>query len=124
MPVRQIPKKPGHVGYPMVMACCSGIELLGSLLSDKPFQPENGADYFKLFWSRDMCPGRDRLVEPFYQLLRHGLAHAFVTGPGVVVVKHYPEAHLTFQGRQLSVDCTTLSNDLMKSFPFPSRSSS
>ena len=72
----------GAVGYPMVMTALSGIEVLGALTSRTKCSGENGADRFGAFWREYVYvekPAFQRLHALVYQMVRHGLAHAYLT---------------------------------------------
>ena len=106
--------RPGHVGYPMVQSCCSGIELLGSLIAPERDFYDGQAD-FVLYWNEFLYPNL-HIGASFYQLVRNGLDHLFLTRPGVDVTKHQPEKHLTVWRGRLQIDSTQLARDLSRSY--------
>jgi hypothetical protein len=93
----QVPAgQPGSLGYPMVMTTLSGIELLGVLTSAARFSRSSGEARFCEFWGSYLYPGSDRrLAEAVYGLVRHGLAHSFMTKPLILVTKCWHGGHLT-----------------------------
>ena len=112
----QPPASVGHVGFPMVMTCLSGIELLGSLSSARTYDRMAGARYFRDYWSAYLYPDNGQLGDPFYKLVRHGLAHCFLPRQSIVITKHDPQRHLASANGQFFVDASTLSNDLRSSY--------
>jgi hypothetical protein len=63
-----IPTAPvGAVAWPMVISVLSGMELLGALLFDKPFNSNNGDTYFRHYWTHFLCAGH-----PQYQSIHGG----------------------------------------------------
>ena len=108
----------GHLGFPIVSACCGGIELLGALASSNPYNKMAGAEYFRSYWVDYLYPQSQRsaLALPFYSLLRHGLAHCFVTKPSVIVTKYEPTRHLTMDQGTFVVDSTALAVDFKDSY--------
>lgn len=113
-------KQAGAVGYPLLMTAFAGIELLGALLSPGEFNKDKGAQYFGSFW-RDYLYSNDSsraaAGDTLYQLVRHGLAHIYVTKGNVWVVKHVPAMHLvrTDDG-SIWVDAVQLADDLEESY--------
>lgn len=107
----------GDCRYAMLMVTLSGMELLGGLLSEAPFDLHNGHNYFDEFWI-----GHLSKTYPLYkpaalggllrQLARHGLAHTFSPKPGILVTKGKPDHHLRFPGEdQVIVDAVQLCKD-------------
>jgi hypothetical protein len=92
-------QKFGGAGYPMVSAILAGMELLGGLLQEKPFstQPSAGFDYFNNYWDNYLSATLPK-YRPFStsvrKLVRHGIAHTYLTKTGVWLVKGNPSAHL------------------------------
>src|SRR5262245_56458097 len=90
-------EKYGAVGYPMVSTTLAGIELLGTLTSEVGFTTGGGEGRFIRFWENYLYvsePDRRPLAEPIYVLVRHGLAHMYMTKPTIVVTKHRDPRHL------------------------------
>src|SRR5262245_39189384 len=84
-------KQSGAVGYPIVMTVLSGVEVLGVLTSQAPYNENNGAARFGEYWRGYMYPDREafgRLHALMYEFVRHGLAHAYMTKPMIRVTKH------------------------------------
>ena len=109
-------KQAGAIGYPLLMSTFAGIELLGALLSDSPFDKNEGRQYFKDFWRNHLYstdPYRAAAGDAFYQLARHGLAHAYVTKGDIVVFKHDPAMHLVrAPDGSIYIDAAQLADDL------------
>ena len=110
-------KRYGAVGYPMVMTVLSGIEVLGALTSKAQFSPGNGAARFGEFWRGYMyadSEGFQRLDSLVYNLIRHPLAHCFMTKPMIQVTKHHDPGHLCrTQDDVVIVDALTFADDLI-----------
>lgn len=113
----------GACGYPMVATVLSGIELLGALVSAAPFNKRNGRTYFTDYWSSylgkvDARYKSSSLAELMYSLSRHGLAHMYLTKPGVYVTKGQPSSHLQYDTRskQIIVDAIKFYADFKRSY--------
>jgi hypothetical protein len=113
-------KQAGAVGYPLLMSAFAGIELLGALLSDSPFDKNKGAAYFDDFWRNHLYstdPCRAAAGKALYQLVRHGLAHVYVTKGDIVVFKHAPAMHLVrAPDGSIYIDAAQLADDLEHRF--------
>ncbi len=91
-------KVAGGVGYPLVMTVLSGIELFGALLSTTPFKAwRMGETYFVDYWGHHLYVGTaaGAVGAYFYQLVRHGLAHAFMTKGAAISVGKGLGTHLS-----------------------------
>jgi hypothetical protein len=111
----------GAVGYPMVMTAMAGIEVLGVLTSKSKFSAENGSDRFGDFWRHYVYveqPALQRLHSLVYQMVRHGLAHAFLAKPMIRVTKHRDPNHLrrVKDGEVLILDALTLADDFATAY--------
>jgi hypothetical protein len=84
-------RKAGALGYPIVMTVCSGIEMLGTLSFDASrVSKDDGQQYFRYFWRTWMYPNdqsRQKLDDPMYRLVRHGIAHIFQAKPRIIVTR-------------------------------------
>ncbi|MFH1862216.1 MAG: hypothetical protein ABH878_05325 [bacterium] len=113
-------KTAGAVGYPLVMTAFAGIELLGALVSTQEFNPSHGAEYFTAYWSQylyDTDPARKDAGNVLYKLVRHGLAHVFVTKGDIGVAKGAPSRHLMRDDDGcVWIDANQLAEDLMSSY--------
>jgi len=113
-------KEAGAVGYPLLMSAFAGIELLGALLSLSQFNKDKGAEYFVSFWRDYLYPTdscRAAAGETLYKLVRHGLAHVYVTKGDIWVFKHAPEMHLVRRhDGAICVDAARLADDLEESY--------
>ena len=124
---RPPPDRYGDLSYPIVQTCLAGIELLGGLLNTEPFKGwKRSEHYFCSYWS-DYMSQVDRaygkaLPSPkqIYALARNGVAHQFLTKPGIDVVKRRDRAgHLTVDSAAewtITVDCLLLAEDLQDSY--------
>jgi hypothetical protein len=120
-------EKAGALGYPMIATLLPAMELLGGILQPNDYSDEtkNGKIYFLYYW--DNYLGKinkdytNNLGEIFYNLIRHGTAHTFITKIGITATKRQPQNHLvpytTSNGNQrLNVDCYSLYKDFKKSY--------
>jgi hypothetical protein len=113
------PSGAGGCNYPLLQTVLAGIELLGTLLSDEPFDPYRGGRLcFARFWRERLYPidvARGQAGEAVYQLARHGLAHCFVAKAPVYVSKSLSNAgahlHRNADGHVL-IDGAVLGADL------------
>ena len=109
-------KQAGAVGYPLLMSAFAGIELLGALLSSDPFNKDKGAQYFGTFWRNYLYATnatRAAAGDALYRLIRHGLAHVYVTKGDISVFKHQPGLHLVRgSDGSICVDAAQLADDL------------
>ena len=109
----------GAVGYPMVSSTLAGVELLGVLTADKIFNPTEGALRFEEFWTGFLYrgqPDRQPMASLVYKLVRHGLAHTFMTKPVFVVVKERHPFHLCRTTEGIVIDALTLADDLIAAY--------
>jgi hypothetical protein len=95
----------GACGYPMLMTSLSGMELLGALLWAGTFNKNDHDKHFKHYWDLCLVPtnrkyGNQGVAEVFRVLARHGLAHSFLTKPGIAVTKFKPELHLEWDANE------------------------
>ena len=118
-------RRTGALGYPMVMSVAAGIELLGSLSSPKPTSSHGvGIQQFGRFWREWMYPNdpdRRRLADTVYLLGRHGIAHAFVAKPRILVTRlaSAKQHHLRLQHGTvdtLVIDAPTLARDFRRAY--------
>ncbi len=117
----------GQCGYPIVMSVCSGVELLGILSTTGPFIPEQaGEKEFVSYWQNYMyaTDSRRRMAaKGVYFLVRHGLAHAFMTKGLVRVYKVNSPQHLTTQDNEvLTIDALALATEFKNSYEGPFKS--
>jgi len=113
-------KQYGAVGYPLIISTFAGIELLGGLLSPNRFDKNKGREYFTDFWNgwlykTDLL--RANAGETLYQLIRHGLAHAYVTKGSFTIIKGSQQRHLTQSCTgEIFLDAIQLATDLMDTY--------
>ena len=115
----------GAVSWPIVLSVLSGMELLGALLFDHEFDADSGDTHFKHYWVQFLgavfpeykkMPGGPDLMRA---LVRHGLAHSFLTAPGINVTKGDASRHLYLHPdplHVLSIDCLKLAEDFRESY--------
>jgi len=126
----------GNATFPIMMATCSGMELLGGLIGHETFNPEDrdGSDRrrFNRYWDQALkttvaeygsIPGGPRRLR---SLVRNPLAHSFVTGPGIAFVRepvgstnqnqHLKVAIATNGRPVLIIDAVQFAMDLRKSY--------
>lgn len=92
----------GACGYPIMMTTLSGMELLGDLLSEKEIKARNiyGNKNFMNFWDNYFCQLNlkykiNKGGDIMRVLIRHGLAHRFLTLPGIFITINQPDSHWT-----------------------------
>jgi hypothetical protein len=115
------PGQTGACGFSMVLVTLAGCELLGALTHTRPFHPRNGAEQFYHFWRNGLYPNdrvRADLAPAIRKLVRHGLAHAFVPKPLILVTKNKgTKNHLSCDAEGvLIVDCLTLAEDFRTAY--------
>jgi hypothetical protein len=112
------PKEMGAVGYPMLMAVLAGSELLGKLTADTGNPIEH-------YWKTYMAPIDKRYADVAAiakELCRNGLAHMYLTKPGVGIVRGQPTRHLAFEhGTQVILDCLVLHDHFKQSYEYHAR---
>ncbi|MCE9605703.1 MAG: hypothetical protein K8U03_12485 [Planctomycetia bacterium] len=118
----QMKAMPMPMGYPFVMTAFAGIELLGSLLSEKKFDPNSGNEYFVSYWFNCLYPSRTHanskeIGQHLYRLARHGIAHCYLLKGPVAIVHSQPDRHLKKDDLGvIYVDAIQLADDLMDSY--------
>jgi hypothetical protein len=105
----------------MVLVTLAGCELLGALTHTRPFDSRNGAEHFSHFWRNGLYPkdrARADLAPTIRKLVRHGLAHAFVPKPLILVTKNKGSRnHLSCDAEGvLTVDCLMLAEDFRAAY--------
>jgi len=118
----------GAAGYPMIATIIPAMELMGGLLQPKPYTDKEDRAYFKFYWEKYLSEidgiylGFDDI---FYELIRHGTAHTFITKIGISVTKRQPNENLHIYQENghimLNVDCTRLYKDFRKSYTLVKR---
>lgn len=112
------------VGYPILITALAGMELLGRLLwpSTKylPKREHRGNQFFLNYWDNYFVAenGQYRgLGDMFRQLVRHGIAHAFLAKGSVIVWRGTgrptcldPEANVLY------VDCVVFEQEFVRSY--------
>jgi len=106
-------KEMGAVGYPMLMAVLAGSELLGNLTA-------SSGDPIEHYWKTYMAPVDARYADVAAiakELCRNGLAHMYLTKPGVGIVRGEPTRHLAFErSKELILDCLVLHEHFKQSY--------
>jgi len=106
------PKEIGAVGYPMVMTVFSGSDFLGALTGD------NG-NRIQEYWDTYMAQVNDLygdLGKIADDLFRNGIAHNYLSRPGVAVVRGAPDRHLKLTCDGVNFDCVELYRDFRRSY--------
>ena len=107
------PAATGAVCYPMLMAVLAGSELLGSLTGDT-------GDPIERYWQTYMSRVNDRygdIAAIASELCRNGVAHMYLTKPGVGVVRAQPARHLVREHSDLLIlDCDVLHDHFKQSY--------
>jgi len=115
----------GAAVYPLLMTTLSGIELLGGLISQNKFDKYKNDEYFSNYWNKYLLKvdqqykGFEKLVR---NLIRHGLAHTFLTKHGVLVVKYSGHLksrsaiYLDLINKTVVVDCVKFCQDFKTSY--------
>lgn len=111
------PDEYGACGFSIVLVCCSGIELLGGLMSSKRFNDLEGKAHFTSFWRGTLYnsdSAKGTVAAAVYALARNGIAHTFATKPGITVSTQHAgtENHLAVTNGTLMIDAIQLANDL------------
>lgn len=127
-----VPGGYGESSYPMLLSIMAGMELLGCLLSRRPFvtadeDPKGASEqsnkHFSNYWHRYLSASSPRYkhyCDIFRVVVRNGLAHMFVAKPGVVVNKgplgDWRHLATDTQHQTLFIDCLQLHSDFEKSY--------
>lgn len=85
----------GALHYPLVASCFAGIELLGGLLTAEQFDRDLGRQYFAEFWGQQLYREQPDVGPALYRLVRHGLAHVYLTKGDFRISKGLQGMHLT-----------------------------
>jgi hypothetical protein len=103
----------------IIHAMAASLALRSVRLSER-FEPYDGAKQFDHFWKQGLYPSdpaRADLAPTIYELVRHGLAHAFVTKPMILVTKNKgTKNHLRQNAGVLTVDCLALADDFRAAY--------
>jgi hypothetical protein len=108
------PKDIGAVGYPMAMAVLAGSELLGALVSDITKSKRIGN-----YWTRYMAKVDRKygdLGEIATDLFRNGIAHSYLSRPGVAIVRGDRRWHLRRSRLGVTLECVQLYEDFCRSY--------
>lgn len=110
----------GEAGYPMVASTVAGIELLGGLLSPSTWNKNAGKSYFKAYWEgylEKFSTGYSRWpADAIYELVRHGLAHMFLTKEGIFVTKRGNHLDWDFENKTLYIAAVQFAQDFEGSY--------
>ncbi len=110
-------KGAGNCGYPMLMSILSGMELLGGLIDDYTWNSYKGEKYFRRFYDNyfekynESYEGR---AAEFYNLLRHKLAHTFLTAVKFQIAKNQFPEPITKHGESEVIDVGLVFKDFKK----------
>ena len=109
-----------RVGFPTLMTVFAGVELLGSLLSDREFGTDD-AD-FQYYWTqylypRSTRPRTEREARIIYEFARHGVMHHFFPKGKIGVTGSDPGGHLTCDADGvLILDVKVLVDDFVRAY--------
>jgi hypothetical protein len=112
---------PGNCGYPMLMTMLSGMELLGGLTNTDPIWHKDGSHsgpYFYYYFEKyfqDKNTAYPSRKEDFWKLLRHKLAHTFLTAMHFRVTKNLYEDPIVTHGNLTDIDVGILFKDFKTS---------
>ncbi len=112
----------GAAGYPMLISILAGMELLGYLLmpDDEVFSDKKGDAYFENYWDNYLVqeePLYTDLGKLFRNLVRHGIAHTFLTKIGILVTKGSGKKIVVdSQAGELLVDASVLMKEFIDSY--------
>lgn len=121
-------QKYGKCGYPIMMSVLSVMELLGNLTCKTTLKSFNedksqGSRNFEEFWNSYFC-----LCNPKYKgsqekdvfrlLIRNGLAHSYLTLPGIYITVGNPEQHwgIDYSKNEIYIDAKEFYNDFKKTY--------
>lgn len=100
-------KGAGNCGYPMLMSILSGMELLGGLIDEYTWNGGKGRKYFRRFYEdyfEKYNKSYEGRADEFYDLLRHKLAHTFLTAIKFQIAKNSFPAPITKDGESEIID--------------------
>lgn len=117
-------QKIGGVAYPPLTSILAGMELLGGLLQKNTFVPRGASTtYFNNYWDNFFIipnPKYKNYRDAFWQLIRNGIAHTYLTKTGVWVVRDKPRDHLNVfkdvTNYYLIIDVVEFFNDFVSSY--------
>jgi hypothetical protein len=107
----------GNCGYPMLMSILSGMELLGGLISeDAKWNSDSGKKYFEAFYSNYFCNlhpdySKYNIETEMYSLIRHKLAHTFLTALKFQIAKNSEKSPITKHGLFIRLDVGLIFGD-------------
>lgn len=106
----------GALGYPMVVSILAGMELFGRLLSGK-----DNRSGFVYYWDNFFVKQNQRyslLGELIYQLVRNGIAHSFITKPGIFITKDEKQGNaITMdESKNIYIDANLLFSEFENSY--------
>jgi hypothetical protein len=107
----------GHLGYPILMSCAAGIEMLGILASPRTFAEEPEANFVR-YWQHYLyhhSDPRKAVGSAIYQLARHGIAHNFAAKAPLCIAKR-GAYHLVRDEDEVILTVSTLCLDLLHSY--------
>ena len=106
------------------------MELMGGLLDEETFNENSegnyenkGSKYFENYWNKCFCNYDEKykienVTKLVRNLIRHGLAHNFLTKPDIFIVKSKKEYHWKIDKTDnfLSISCLDFYNDFKNSY--------
>lgn len=111
----------GNCGYPMLMTMLSGMELLGGLAqveskwSKSSSKSKEYFDYFYLNYFQQYALEYGLFKDELWFMIRHKLAHTFLTATHFKVAKNYYEKAITIQSKNVIIDVGVMLKDFQKS---------
>jgi hypothetical protein len=114
-----------RVAFPLLMASCAGIELLGRLVAPGTAKDPGAERCFLCYWNEYLYPDdpeKSELGRTIYTLVRNGLGHTFLLKGPIAVAKHeIRDQHLKWvadprTGHLLHIDASQLADDLKASY--------
>lgn len=119
-------EKYGNLGYPIIVSCISGMELLSLVLQQSPLPTDyynsqhNYLNYYIENYLGQIQPNykQNKLPIIIKRLLRNGIAHMFISKPDVIVVKSQKDVHLKKDDVHdvIYIDCIELVKDFKTSY--------
>lgn len=115
----------GGVAYPTINAILSGMELLGGLLQTTTFSTSSsdGNTYFLNYWNNYLSKQNPKYApygSIFRKLVRHGIAHTYLTKTGIWILKGNSSEHLKIYtsggNRYMIIDIGEFFKDFIASY--------
>ena len=115
-----------RVAFPLLMAACAGIELLGQLTAPGPQKNPGTERSFLWYWKEYLYKDDSQKADlglAIYTLVRNGLGHTFLLKGPIAVARHeVRDHHLKWMSsdsasdQRLYIDASQLADDLRTSY--------